>query len=99
MGEIVVVRFFFFVGYISHSLGLHYGLPWKTCDFNIITLFLRTIYVFFLHSGGPFKQFGLHQNFFLVVQVGRTTPGVIIFPIIFPLVFKFSLIFINMQMG
>ena len=52
-----------FVSFL-HSLGLHYGLPWKPYDFNIMTLYFKTIYMYvlFLYSGGPFKQFGLQQK-------------------------------------
>ena len=62
-----------------------------------MTLFLRTIYVLFLHSGDPIKEFGLHQKFCQGCKVGLTTTGVIICPNDFPSVFKFSIIFINIH--
>ena len=67
-----------FCRYTPSSLGLHYGLPWKT--FNL-TLFLRK-YIF-LHSD-PIKQLVYIKNKFYVCQAGLTTQRGIRFPNDFP---------------
>ena len=69
----------------------------ETMQFHITKMdFFRTI--FFLHLSGRIEQIGVHKKLSKLFHVGKLSPGVLVYSMVFSLIFKFSLIFMNMQM-
>ena len=80
------------------SLQSHNGLPWKPWNFKKQRAFIFEDNIF-LHLSGPIGQIYAHNEMPYVINLGLITLlHTIVYPWLFSLIFKISLIFMNMQM-